>query len=119
MPAQTHSKYHSESLSLTTTDVTTVYTVPNNYSSIVKLLLVSNTGSSNANITIEWYHSADAETHTIMGNEQIAGNSHEKLLAADAPMFLHAGDILKATAGTANVFEMTISAEEFYDPNRG
>lgn len=119
MPAQTHSKYHSESLSLTTTNATTVYTVPNNYSSIVKLLLVSNTGSSNANVTIEWYHSEDDETHTIMGNEQIAGNSHEKLLAADAPMFLHAGDIIKATAGTANTLEMTISAEEFYDPNRG
>jgi hypothetical protein len=119
MPAQTHSKFHTKAYSLTTTNDTTIYTVPNNYSGVIRLLLASNTGSSNANITIKWYHADDAETHTIIGSEQIAGNSHEKLLAGDSPFFVHAGDILKATAGTANVFEMTVSVEEYYDPNRG
>lgn len=113
------SKFFTESVSLTTTSQTTIYTVPSNYSAVVRLLIVSNTDSSNRNVTIRWYHADDASTHTILGNHAVSGNSYEVVLDANRPLYLHAGDIFYATAGTANLLETTISVEEYYDPHRG
>jgi len=113
------SKFFTESKSLTTTSETTIYTVPDNYSSIVRLLMISNTDSAGRNVTIRWYHADDAETHVLLGNHAISGNNYEAILDADRPLYLHAGDIFYVTAATANTLETTISVEEYYDPHRG
>lgn len=113
------SKFFTESTSLTTTSQTTVYTVPPNYSAIVKLFIASNIDAAARNVTVSWYHADDASTHTIIGNHAVTGNALEVFLDATRPLYLHTGDILYATAATANVFEITVSVEEYYDPNRG
>lgn len=113
------SKFVAASTRLTTLSQTSVYVVPPNYSAVVRLLLVSNSDSASRNITIKWLHYDTATTNTIIGNHAISGNTFETYFTSDQPFYLHAGDVLYATAGTINVFDVTISVEEYYDPNRG
>lgn len=112
------SKFFTESVDLTSTDQTTIYTVPNNHSAIVKALIIANTDSSNRNIDLKWYHADDATTHSILEGHQITGSNFEAVLNDNIPLYLHAGDILYVTAATANTIVTTISVEEYYDPNR-
>jgi len=112
------SKFFTESVDLTSTDQTTIYTVPNKHSAVVKALIIANTDSSNRNIDLKWYHADDATTHSILEGHQITGSNFEAVLNDNIPLYLHAGDILYVTAATANTIVTTISVEEYYDPNR-
>ena len=114
----TASKFFTESVDLTSTSQTTIYTVPNNHSAVVKALIVANTDTSNRNIDLKWYHADDATTHSILEGHQISGSNFEAVLNDNVPLYLHAGDILYVTAATANTIVTTISVEEYYDPNR-
>ena len=114
----TASKFFTESVDLTSTSQTTIYTVPNNHSAVVKALIIANTDSSNRNIDLKWYHADDATTHSILEGHQITGSNFEAVLNDNVPLYLHAGDILYVTAATANTIVTTISVEEYYDPNR-
>ena len=98
MPVLGNSKFFTESKDLTTTADTIIYTVPNNFSSHIEHLLISNNDSSTRNYTLKWYHADDTTTHTILS--------------------LHAGDKVIVAANTANTITATVSTEEFYDPNR-
>ena len=112
------SKFFTESVDLTSTDQTTIYTVPNKHSAIVKALIIANTDSSNRNIDLKWYHADHATTHSILEGYQITGSNFEAVLNDNIPLYLHAGDILYVTAATADTIVTTISVEEYYDPNR-
>jgi len=112
------SKFFTESVDLTSTSQTTIYTVPNNHSAVVKALIIANTDTSNRNIDLKWYHADDATTHSILEGHQITGSNFEAVLNDNVPLYLHAGDILYVTAATANTIVATISVEEYYDPNR-
>ena len=114
----TASKFFTESVDLTSTSQTTIYTVPNNHSAVVKALIIANTDTSNRNIDFKWYHADDATTHSILEGHQISGSNFEAVLNDNVPLYLHAGDILYVTAATANTIVTTISVEEYYDPNR-
>ena len=114
----TASKFFTESVDLTSTSQTTIYTVPNNHSAVVKALIIANTDTSNRNIDLKWYHADDATTHSILEGHQITGSNFEAVLNDNVPLYLHAGDILYVTAATANTIVTTISVEEYYDPNR-
>lgn len=114
----TASKFFTESVDLTSTSQTTIYTVPNNHSAIVKALIIANTDPSNRNIDLKWYHADNATTKSILEGHQITGSNFEAVLNDNVPLYLHAGDILYVTAATANTIVTTISVEEYYDPNR-
>jgi hypothetical protein len=119
MPIQdVSSKFYTESSELTTTAQTLIYTVPNNHSAIVRTLLVANTDASNRNMTLEWFHSEDGTTHSILQGHQISGSNFEAIFNDNVPLFLHAADKLYITAATANTLVSTICVEEYYDPNR-
>jgi hypothetical protein len=112
------SKYYTESVSLTTTADTDVYTVPANFSSHVEHFFISNNDSSNIDYTLKFYHSDDDTTHTILDNHAVAGKGMESVFTVDKPLYLHTGDKLIVAAGTANELVATISVEEFFDPNK-
>ena len=112
------SKFFSNSVDLTTTNQTAVYTVPNNHSAIVRALLIANTDSANRNIDLKWYHADVASTKSILEGHAIAGSSFEAVFSATVPFYLHAGDIINITAVTANTIIATISVDEYYDSNR-
>lgn len=112
------SKFLTESVDLTTTDLTTVYTVPANHSCIVRTLLVANTDASNRNVDISWYHAEDDTTKSILENYQVGGSSFSAIFTDQVRLYLHQNDIIKVQAGTANTLVVTICSEEFFDPAR-
>jgi len=112
------SKFFTNSVSFANTNQTLVYTVPANYSAIVKTLIASNTDSTNRNITLAWYHADSTSTKTILANHQILANSFDAILSDTVSLHLHAGDKIFVTAATADTIVATISVEEYYDPNR-
>jgi hypothetical protein len=118
MPVLGNSKFFTESVALTTTSDTDIYVVPNNFSSHIEHLLVSNNDSSTRNYTLKWYHADDATTHTILSGHALAGGTLDSVFTVDKPLYLHAGDKVIVAATTANTLTVTISTEEFYDPNR-
>lgn len=118
MPVLGNSKFFTESKDLTTTADTIIYTVPNNFSSHIEHLLISNNDSSTRNYTLKWYHADDTTTHTILSNHSLAGGTFDSVFTVDKPLYLHAGDKVIVAANTANTITATVSTEEFYDPNR-
>jgi hypothetical protein len=114
----TASKFFTNSIDLTTTTQTTVYTVPNNHSAVIKALLVANTDSATRSIDLQWYHEDANSTKNILVGHSIDGGSFEAVFNDTVPIYLHAGDILYVTAATANTIVVTVSVEEYYDPNR-
>jgi hypothetical protein len=118
MPVVGNSKFFTESVALTTTSDTDIYVVPANFSSHVEHFFISNNNSSNIDYTLKFYHADDATTHTLMTNHAVAGKGMESVFTVDKPLYLHAGDKLIVAAGTANELVVTVSVEEFFDPNR-
>ena len=45
-------------------------------------------------------------------------DTQKSIFTVERPLYLHAGDIIKCTAGTASKLVVTTSCEEFFDPNR-
>ena len=101
---------------LSTTNQTTVYTVPANHSAVVQAIILSNTDSTNRNILIQ--RIAGLVTSNIFEARAISSNSSVALVDANTPLFLDAGDVIKATATTSNTILVTVSVEERYDPNK-
>ena len=107
-------KLVTKSVDLTTTNQTTIYTVPANHSSVVQAIILSNTDSTNRNILIQ--RNDGASTFNIFEARAVSANSSVFLTDMNSPLFLDAGDVLSATATTANTILVTV--EERYDPNK-
>ena len=109
-------KLVTKSVDLTTTNQTTIYTVPANHSAVVQAIILSNTDSTNRNILIQ--RNDGSGTVNIFEGRAITANSSVALVDVNTPLFLDAGDIVYATATTANTLLVTVSVEERYDPNK-
>ena len=111
------SKFRTEIVELSTTNQTTVYTVPANFSSHLENLFVSNNHTGNVTLSLFLFHANDNTEYTLLTAHNITGGSYESIFTVDKPLYLHAGDIIKCTAGTANKLVVTTACEEFFDPN--
>ena len=111
------SKYHTTSMVLTTTSDTDVYVVPANFSSHVEHLFISNNNSSNETYTMKFYHADDNTTTTILDTHAASSKAIESIFTVDKPLYLHTGDKIIVAATSANRLVVSVSAEEFYDPN--
>ena len=112
------SKFVTHATVLTGTTDTDCYVVPNNYSSHVEHLLITNSDSSNRNYTLKYYEADTTTTHTLFSTHAVTGKGSESVFTVDKPLYIHAGDKLIVAAGTADTLTVVIAAEEFYDPNR-
>ena len=92
---------------LTTTDLTTLYTVPSFKSSIVKSLLVSEDAGSGSTITVTLVD-ASSNVFSLFKTKSISANGTTELLSA--PLVLEESEILKVTAATANRLHVVLSA---------
>ena len=103
-------------VSLTSTSLTTIYTCPSNYKSIIKELWITNVDGTNAaDATVQWTDDSDSDAaYSIISTKSVAADSYLRIEGAN--IVLEAGDILKAQAGAAN--DLTVSAfiEEIYTP---
>ena len=100
--------YKSTFFDLTTTNQTTVYTVPTGVKALVKTIQLTNhTGNTN----VEVFVTDTSATLTVeIAHITMSARSTENF--AKGTIVLDAGDILKITAATANRITGTISALE-------
>ena len=94
---------------LTTTDLTTLYTVPSFKTSLVKSLLVSEDAGSGTTITVTLVD-ASANIFSLFKTKTISGNTTTELLSQ--PLVMEEGEALKVQAADANELHVIASILE-------
>ena len=98
-------------LDLTTTDVTVLYTAPSDAdfnASVVGSIIVSNDSGSSDTITLTLTNGSDV--FNLFQVKAVAANTSVELLTRD--LVLQSGEILKATAATADRLHVVASIQE-------
>ena len=94
---------------LTTTDLTTLYTVPSFKSAVVKSLIVSEDAGSGSTITITLVNSSGA-IFNLFKDKAIASKATTELLSQ--PLVMEESEVLKVQAADANELHVIASILE-------
>ena len=94
---------------LTTTDLTSLYTVPDFKTSVVKSILVSNDSGSSCNIDVTLVNASTA-IFSLFKTKTISSNATTELLTQ--PLVMEAGEALKVQASDANELPVVASILE-------
>ena len=92
--------YKNEKTSLTTTDLTTLYTVPSNSRAIVKSLLVAEDAGSTAVVKVTL---VDASSNIFVVDNQVSLSANEKEQVLTEPLIMKEREILKVQASSGAV----------------
>ena len=92
--------YKNEKTSLTTTALTTLYTVPSNSRAIVKSLLVAEDAGSTAVVKVTLVDAA-AAIFVVDNDVDLAADQKEQVLSE--PLIMKESEILKVQASSGNV----------------
>ena len=96
---------------LTTTDLTTLFTVPNDAdfnAAVVSSILVSEDSGNADTITVQLVNGSD--TFSLFKVKAVGANTTVELLTKD--LILQSGEILKVQAATANRLHVVASIQE-------
>ena len=99
----------NKKVDLSTTDLTTLYTVPSAKTAVVKSILVSEDAGSGANITITLVDSS-ANIFSLFKSKTISSNTTTELLTQ--PLVMEESEILKVQASDANELHVIASILE-------
>ena len=89
--------YKNEKTSLTTTDLTTLYTVPSNSRAIVKSLLITEDAAGSAVVKVTLVDAAAAD-FVVDNNVSLAANEKEQVLTE--PLIMKESEALKVQASS-------------------
>ena len=92
--------YKNEKTSLTTTALTTLYTVPSNSRAIVKSLLVAEDAGSTAVVKVTLVDAA-AASFVVDNDVNLSANQKEQVLSE--PLIMKESEILKVQASSGQV----------------
>ena len=101
--------FKNKKVDLTTTDLTTLYTVPTATTTVVKSLLVSEDAGSGTTITVTLVD-ASGNIFSLFKTKTIAGNATTELLTQ--PLVMEESEILKVQAADANELHVIASILE-------
>tara|TARA_A100001391_G_scaffold193713_1_gene169304 strand:- start:745 stop:1086 length:342 start_codon:yes stop_codon:yes gene_type:complete len=101
--------FKNKKADLTTTDVTTLYTVPTATTTVVKSILVSEDAGSGTTITVTLVD-ANSNIFSLFKTKTISGNSTTELLSQ--PLVMEESEVLKVQAGDANELHVIASILE-------
>tara|TARA_B100000424_G_scaffold24586_1_gene17327 strand:+ start:1031 stop:1372 length:342 start_codon:yes stop_codon:yes gene_type:complete len=101
--------FKNKKVDLTTTDLTTLYTVPSATTTVVKSLLVSEDAGSGTTITVTLVNSSGA-IFSLFKTKTISGNATTELLTN--PLVMEESEVLKVQAGDANELHVIASILE-------
>ena len=101
--------FKNKKVDLTTTDLTTLYTVPTATTTVVKSLLVSEDAGSGSTITITLVN-ASGTIFNLFKTKAIASNATTELLTN--PLVMEEGEALKVQAADANELHVIASILE-------
>ena len=104
--------YKNAGFNLSTTNLTTVYTVPTNRSGIVKSIQINNDDASAIQTEISITDCSASATYKIYHKDLAADTTDNGVVA---PLVLESGDIVKIQVATANKIEGMISYLEIFD----
>ena len=99
----------NKKVDLTTTSVTTLYTVPAATTAIIKSIIVSEDSGNADTLTVTITDTADA-VFSIFKTKTISANATVELLTA--PLVMEESEVLKVTAATANRLHVVLSSLE-------
>jgi len=99
----------NKKVDLTTTSVTTLYTVPSATTSVIKSILVSEDTGNADTITVSLTNTSSA-VFSLFKTKAIGANATVELLTA--PLVVEESEIIKVTAATANRLHVVLSALE-------
>jgi|TARA_R100000988_G_scaffold92545_1_gene56633 hypothetical protein len=103
------------SVALSSTDLTTVYTCPPNFTAIVRDIFLTNVdGSAAVDATLKYTDTSASATFSLLSTKSISADDFLRI--ENAYIVLETGDILKAQAGAANDLEVSVFVEEFHRP---
>ena len=101
--------FKNKKVDLTTTDLTTLYTVPTATTTVVKSILVSEDAGSGTTITVTLVD-ANSNVFSLFKTKTISGNATTELLTQ--PLVMEESEILKVQAGDANELHVIASILE-------
>ena len=101
--------YKNAFYDLTTTDKTTVYTCPAETTALIRTIQATNHAGSNPELEVFVYDDS-ATTEYEISHSIITSKTYQNMITHT--LVLEAGDILKATANTANAIKGFISTLE-------
>ena len=101
--------FKNKKVDLTTTDLTTLYTVPTATTTVVKSLLVTEDAGSGSTITITLVNSSGA-IFNLFKDKAIASKATTELLSQ--PLVMEESEILKVQAADANELRVIASILE-------
>jgi hypothetical protein len=107
--------YKNQKQDLTTTDITTLYTVPSKSRAIIKSILVCDDSNNGSTITVT-LTDASSNVFVLFDVKTIAGHATEQLLTE--PLILQESEILKVTAADANRLHVVASILEINREDR-
>ena len=99
----------NKKVDLTTTDLTTLYTVPSAKTAVIKSILVSEDAGSGANITVTLVD-ASSNIFSLFKTKAISGNATTELLTQ--PLIMEESEIIKVQASDANELHVIASILE-------
>ena len=97
----------NKKVDLTSTDSTTLYTVPSATTAIVKSILVSDDSGSGSTITIQ-IDAGDLTLFSVAHQKTISANTPTEILTN--PLVAESGEIIKVAAANANRLHVVLSA---------
>ena len=101
--------YKNAGFSLTTTNLTTLYTCPTGKTTLVKTIQLNNDDSSAIQVEISVTDTSSSATYKIYHKDLGADSTDNGVVSS---LVLEAGDIIKIQAATANKIEGMISYME-------
>ena len=104
-------RYINAKSDLTTTNATTVYTVPSKYIAIVKSIIISEDSGNADTITVTLTDSS-SNVFSLYKTKAISANGTTELLTRD--LNLSSGEIIKCTAATGGRLHVVMSIDEYY-----
>ena len=102
-------KFINKKLNLTTTDNTTLFTVPDFTQSVIRSILISEYAGSGSSITVT-LTDASSNLFNLLTTKTIASNTSTELLTN--PLILQENEILKVQAADANRLQVIASILE-------
>ena len=97
----------NKKVDLTTTNVTTLYTVPSATTAVIKSILVSE-DSGNADTITVTVTDTSSNVFNLFKTKSISANGTTELLTG--PLVVEESEIIKVTAATANRLHVVLSA---------
>jgi len=102
--------YYTKHITITNTNETSVFTIPNGYVVYINYIYVANHGGSTNNVDL-WWETGGVDQMYFFDGTSINGGNREILGGqSEAPIFvLHNGDTVKAQASSSGNIEIAFT----------